>query len=65
MQIGLGEKDLAVEGIPLVLRLQRLDLGQDLDQVMAGQHTAMPDIVLAITGELPSRGEGVSSRDVC
>ena len=50
MQIGLEEIDLAVEGVPLVLQLQRLDLGQDLDQVMAGQHTAMPDIVLAITG---------------
>ena len=50
MQIGLEEKDLAVEGVPLVRQLQRLDLGQDLDQVMAGQHTAMPDIVLAITG---------------
>ena len=41
MQIGLEEKDLAVEGVPLVLQLQRLDLGQDLDQVMAGQHDAM------------------------
>ena len=52
MQIGLEERDLAVEGIPLVLQLQRLDLGQVLDQVMAGQHTAMPDLVLvlAITG---------------
>ena len=50
MQIGLEEKDLAVEGVPLVLQLQRLDLGQDLDQVMAGQHTAIPDIVLAFTG---------------
>ena len=30
MQIGLEEKDLAVEGVPLVLQLQRLDLGQDL-----------------------------------
>ena len=49
MQIGLEEKDLAVEGVPLVRQLQRLDLGQDLDQVMAGQHTAMPDIVLAMT----------------
>ena len=48
MQIGLGEKDLAVEGDPLVLLLQRLDLGQNLDQVMAGQHPAMPDLVLAL-----------------
>ena len=36
MQIGLEEKDLAVKGVPLVLQLQRLDLGQDLEQVMAG-----------------------------
>ena len=39
MQIGLEEKDIAVEGVPPVL--QGPDLGQDLDQVMAGQHTAM------------------------
>ena len=54
MQIGLEEKGLAVEGVPLVLQLQRLDLGQDLDQVMAGagQHTAMTVLIrdLAITG---------------
>ena len=51
MQIGLEERDLAVEGIPLVLQLQRLDLGQVLDQVMAGQHTAMAYLAreLAIT----------------
>ena len=60
MQIGLEEKDHAVEGVPLVLQLQHLDLGQDLDRVMAGQHTAMPDLVLAITGrDTVTRRRGV------
>ena len=64
MQIGLEERDLAVEGIPLVLQLQRLDLGQVLDQVMAGQHTAMPDLVLvlAITGRATVTRRGIITR---
>ena len=66
MQIGLEEKDIAVEGVHLVhlvLQLQRLDLGQDLDQGMAGQHTAMPDIVLPITGRATvMRRRGIITR---
>ena len=67
MQIGLEEKDIAVEGVHLVhlvRQLQRLDLGQDLAQVLAGQHTAMPDLVLAlvITGRATvTRRRGITS----
>ena len=49
-QIALEEIDLAVEGTHPVLRLRHQDLGQVLDQIMADQHTAMPDLVLAKAG---------------
>ena len=50
MLISLDEKDLVVEDIPQVLRVLHPGLGIDLDKAMAGQHTAMTDLVLAVTG---------------
>ena len=50
MLIGLDETDLAVEGVPQILRVLRPGLGLDLDKAMAGQLTAMTDLVLAVTG---------------